>query len=53
MTPKYSAQWWEKVAARPQQTATEQDERPTASSDNSETPQLKTKPRKSVCRETS
>jgi hypothetical protein len=25
MTPKYSAQWWEKVAARPQQTPPEEE----------------------------
>jgi hypothetical protein len=57
MTPKYSAQWWEKVAARPQQTPPEHDAPPTACSmDAREVPETaveKTKPRKSFCRQTS
>jgi hypothetical protein len=57
MTPKYSAQWWEKVAARPQQSPPEHDAPPTACSmDAREVPETaveKTKPRKSFCRQTS
>jgi hypothetical protein len=52
MTPKYSAQWWEKVAAQPQQTPPEENEPSTAisfgSSGESETQQLKIKRRKLV-----
>jgi hypothetical protein len=52
MTPKYSAQWWEKVAARPQQPRSDQDELYSGFSDESETPHQKTKRRKPVCKET-
>jgi len=52
MTPKYSAQWWEKVAARPQQTRSDQDTLYSGFSDESEKPNQKTKRRKPVCKET-
>jgi hypothetical protein len=52
MTPKYSAQWWEKVAARPQQTRSDQDELYSSFSDESETTRRKIKRRKPVCKET-
>jgi hypothetical protein len=45
MTPKYSAQWWEKVTATPQ--SAERDAPPTTYSDSRlEMPQAKTKQRK-------
>jgi hypothetical protein len=54
MTPKYSAQWWEKVTAAPQNP--ERDAKPTTCSDNPldepEMPQAKTKQRKALFRQT-
>jgi hypothetical protein len=52
MTPKYSAQWWEKVGARPQQTRSDQDELYSGFSDDSEAPQQKINRGKPVCKET-
>jgi hypothetical protein len=56
MTPKYSAQWWEKFAARPHQETPEHDAPATACSiyisGESKTAAPKIKQRKSVCRET-
>jgi hypothetical protein len=52
MTPKYSAQWWEKVTARREPISTEHDAPTTTGSiapiDQPEIPQTKTKTRKSV-----
>jgi hypothetical protein len=56
MTPKYSAQWWEKFAARPQQETPEHDAPATAFSiyvsGEPQTAASKIKQRKSVCSET-
>jgi hypothetical protein len=50
MTPKYSAEWWEKVTAQP---IKPNDIPPNTCSvaplDETEIPQTKTKPRKSLC----
>jgi len=52
MTPKYSAQWWEKVGARPQQTRPDRDELYSGFSDESDTPRETIKRRKPICKET-
>jgi hypothetical protein len=56
MTPKYSAQWWEKVTARAQPIGAEHDARPAtgliAPTDQPEIQQKKTKPPKLLCRQT-